>query len=196
MFDGSQTLFISADYIKTIIESITFAKKLGIQKIILFGADEDALLVKDFLKENDIAVILAHIHRTPKRKDSFTRMPFELAARFKEAGIIVAISYPSGSGSMNLPFVAGQCVPYGLTKEEALQCVTLNPAKILGIEKKAGSIEVGKDAHIVISESDLLDIRSNKITYSYIEGRKINLDNKHKRLYKKFSDKYGHKIAD
>lgn len=196
LFDGSQTLYISTNYAKTIIESISLAKKAGVQKIVLAGADEDALLVKDFLIENKIAVILAHVHRTPKRKDSFTRAPFELAAKFKEAGIIAAVTYSGASGSMNLPFVAGQCVPYGLTKEEALQCVTFNPAKILGIEKQAGSIEVGKDANIVVSTGDLLDIRTNNVIHSYISGRKINLDNRHKRLYRKFSEKYGQEITE
>ncbi len=194
LFDGSQTLFISADFSKTIIESVSFAKKMGVQKIVLNGADEDALLVADFLKENNISVILAHVHRLPKYKDSFTRKPFELAADFKDAGITAAVTYSGASGSMNLPFVAGQCVPYGLTKEEALQCVTLNAAKIAGIAEMAGSLEVGKDANIVVSEGDILDIRTNKIIYSYISGRKLNLDNKHKRLYRKFSEKYGQEI--
>ena len=97
---------------------------------------------------------------------------------------------------MNLPFVAGHCVAFGLSKEEALQCVTLNPAKILGIENRAGSIEVGKNAHIVVSDGDLLDIRTNKVIYSFISGRQIILDNKHKRLYRKFSNKYGHEIIE
>lgn len=196
LFDGSQTLYISTNYSKSIIASVSFAVKMGVEKIVLSGADEDALLVADFLKQNNVSVILAHIHRTPKRKDSFTRKPFELAADFKKAGITAAVTYSGSSGSMNLPFVAGQCVPYGLTKEEALQTVTLNAAKVLGIEENVGSIEVGKEANIVVSEGDLLDIRTNKIIYSYISGRSINLDNKHKRLYRKFSEKYGHEIME
>jgi imidazolonepropionase-like amidohydrolase len=119
-----------------------------------------------------------------------------LAAGFKNAGITAAVTYSGGSGSMNLPFVAGQCVAYGLNKEEALQTVTLNPARILGIDSTTGSIEVGKDANIVVSEGDMLDIRTNKINYSYISGRSINLDNKHKRLYRKFSEKYGQVVVE
>jgi len=196
LFDGSQILYISTNYSRTIIESVNFAVNMGVKRIVLAGADEDALLVADFLKQNNVSVILAHIHRTPKRKDSFTRKPFELAADFKEAGITAAVTYSGSSGSMNLPFVAGQCVPYGLTKEEALQTVTLNAAKVLGIEDNVGSIEVGKEANIIVSEGDLLDIRTNKIISSYISGRSINLDNKHKRLYRKFSEKYGHNIVE
>jgi len=196
LFDGSTILYIQADYVKTVIESITFAKKMGVKKIVLAGADEDALMVKDFLKENNIPVICAHIHRLPKRKDSYTKAPYEMAARFAEAGILAALSYETPAYSMNLPFVAGQGVAYGLTKEEALKTVTLNAAKILGIDDKAGSLEVGKDAHIVVSDGDLLDMRTNKVRMAYINGREINLDNKHKRLYHKFATKYGQEIVE
>lgn len=196
LFDGSVTLYINADYVKTILESISFAKKQGIQKIVLASADEDAWMVKDFLKENNIPVIVSQIHRLPKRKDSYTRAPFELAALFTKAGITTALTYDNETGSMNLPFEAGQGVPYGLTKEEALQTVTLNPAKILGIDKEAGSIEVGKDAHLVVSDGDLLDMRTNWVKLAYINGRKIDLDNKHKTLYRKFAQKYGQEIVE
>ncbi len=196
LFDGSLVLYIQADYVKTIIESISFAKKMGVKKIVLSGADEDALMVKDFLKENNIPVIVAPIHRLPKRKDTYTKAPYEMAARFTDAGITAALSYEGSTLCMNLPFVAGEGVAYGLTKEQALQTVTLNSAKILGIEDIAGSLEVGKDAHILISNGDLLDMRTNKVTLAFINGRNISLDNKHKRLYRKFATKYGQEIVE
>lgn len=196
LFDGTTILYIQADYVKSVIESIRFAQKMGVKRIVLAGADEDALLVKDFLKENNIPVIVAPIHRLPKRKDSYTKAPYEMAARFHEAGILAALTYEGSTGSMNLPFVAGQGVPYGLTKEEALQTVTLNAAKILGIDDRAGSLEVGKDAHVVVSEGDLLDMRTNKVTQAFINGRDISLDNKHKRLYRKFATRYGQEIVE
>lgn len=196
LFDGSVILYIQTDYVKTVIESIRFAQKMGVKKIVLAGADEDALLVKDFLKENNIPVIVADIHRLPKRKDTFTKAPYELAARFHDAGILTAVTYTKSSGSMNLPFVAGQGVPYGLSKEEALQTVTLNAAKVLGIDDRAGSLEVGKDAHLIVSEGDLLDMQTNKVTRAFISGRDISLDNKHKRLYRKYATRYGQEIIE
>jgi imidazolonepropionase-like amidohydrolase len=90
----------------------------------------------------------------------------------------------------NLPFLAGTASAYGLTKEEALSMITINPSRILGIENRVGTIEVGKDATIIVSEGDLLDMMSNKVELAFIEGRKIDLDNKHKRLYQKFKAKY------
>lgn len=190
LFDGSKRLFISAGYVKEIVESIRFAKKYDVQKIILVGGDEDAWMVKDFLKENNIPVIVAHIHRMAKRKDEDVRLPFKLPSMFMKEGILTGIYYSGATGSMNLPFVAGHAAGYGLTREEALQCITLNNAQILGIEDQVGTLETGKDATLIVSTGDLLDIRSNNVELAYITGRKINLDNKHKQLYRKYKEKY------
>ncbi len=190
LFDGSKRLFISAGYVKEIVECIQFAKKHGVQKIILVGGDEDAWMVKDFLKENNIPVIVAHIHRMAKRKDEDVRLPFKLPSMFMKEGILTGIYYPGATGSMNLPFVAGHAAGYELTREEALQCITLNNAQILGIEDQYGTLEIGKDATLIVSSGDILDIRTNNVELAYISGRRINLDNKHKQLYRKYKEKY------
>jgi len=91
---------------------------------------------------------------------------------------------------MNLPFVAGHAAGYGLTREEALRCITLNNAQILGIEDQYGTLETGKDATMIVSSGDILDIRTNNVELAYISGRRINLDNKHKQLYRKYKEKY------
>jgi imidazolonepropionase-like amidohydrolase len=79
---------------------------------------------------------------------------------------------------------------YGLTKEEALQTITINNAKILCIEDVTGSLETGKDANIVVSTGDILDMKTNNIEYAFITGRNINLDNKFKQLHRRFEAKY------
>jgi len=152
--------------------------------------------VKDFLKENNIPVILAHVNALPKYEHSDTRLPFRLAAMFKNEGILVGLTYSNQAYGFNLPFVAGQTVAYGLTKEEALQTITLNNAKILCIDNVTGSLETGKDANIVVSTGDILDMMTNNIEYAFITGRNINLDNKHKQLYRRFREKYKQKNGD
>jgi imidazolonepropionase-like amidohydrolase len=190
LFDGTKTLFVSAPESRGVIAAISFAKRYGVKKIVLAGADESAWAVKDFLKENNIPVILAHVHALPKYEHSDTRLPFKLAAMFKNEGILVGLTYSNQAYGFNLPFVAGQTVAYGLTKEEALQTITLNNAKILGIDNVTGSLETGKDANIVVSTGDILDMMTNNIEYAFITGRNINLDNKHKQLYRRFQEKY------
>lgn len=190
LFNGSKTLFISAYDPKGIIASVSFAKRYGVKRIVLTGADESAWAVKDFLKENNIPVILSHVHALPKYDHSDTRLPFKLAAMFMKEGILAGLTYSNQAYGYNLPFVAGQTVAYGLTKEEALQMVTLNNAKILGIDDVTGSLEKGKDANIVVSTGDILDMMTNNIEYAFIAGRNISLDNKHKQLYRRFRVKY------
>jgi len=190
LFDGTKTLFVSAPEPKGIIAAISFAKKHGVKRIVLTGADETAWTVKDFLKENNIPVILGHVHSLPEFEHSDIRLPFKLAAMFKKEGILVGLTYTNQAYAYNLPFVAGQTVAYGLTKEEALQTVSLNTAKILGIDNITGSLEAGKDANIVVSTGDLLDMMTNNVEYAFINGRNISLDNKHKQLYRRFQEKY------
>ncbi len=189
LFDGSRILFISASEPKGIISSISFAKRHGVKKIVLVGADEAAWSVKDFLKENNIPIILENPQSLPRYDYSDVRMPFKLAALFSKEGILVGLSY-SKQAYGNLPFVAGQTVPYGLTKEEALMTVTSNTAKILGIDDITGTLETGKDANIVVSTGDILDMATNNIELAFITGRNISLDNKHKMLYRRFEEKY------
>jgi hypothetical protein len=189
LFDGTKTMFISTTEPKGIIAAVSFGKRYGVKKMVLVGADESAWAVKDFLKENNIPVLLADPLSVPKYDYSDTKLPFKLAAMFKKEGILVGLTY-SKQAYGNLPFAAGQTVSYGLTKEEALQTVTLNSARILGIEDKTGSLEVGKDANIVVSTGDILDMATNNIEYAFITGRNINLDNKHKQLYRRFQAKY------
>ena len=142
-----------------------------------------------FLKENNIPVIIANPLSLPLYEHSDVRMPFKLAAIFKKEGILTGLTY-SSQAYANLPFAAGQTVAYGLTKEEALQTVTLNNAKILAIDDVTGSLEPGKDANIIVSTGDLLDMKTNNVELAFITGRNISLDNKHKQLTRRFQAKY------
>lgn len=189
LFDGSKTLFINSLEAKGIISAVEFAKRYGVKRIVLTGANETAWSVKDFLKEQNIPVLLASPLSLPLNEYSDIRLPFKLASMFTKEGILVGLTYNQQAYG-NLPFAAGQTVAYGLTKEEALQTVTLNTAKILGIDDKTGSIEAGKDANIVVSTGDILDMKTNNIELAFITGRNISLDNKHKQLNRRFQTKY------
>jgi imidazolonepropionase-like amidohydrolase len=87
--------------------------------------------------------------------------------------------------------MAGTVAAWGLGKEKALQTITLNTAKVLGIDKTTGSLEIGKDATLFISAGDALDMKTNKVERAFIQGRDINLDNLHKQLDRRYSEKYG-----
>lgn len=191
LFNGKQSLYIRADNSKDIIEAVQFAKKQGVKKTIVVGA-EDALRVADFLKENNVAVVLGETHRLPSRQDEPVYQPYQLPALLHRAGVTVALSYGEAYWrTRNLPFVAGTAAGFGnLDREEALKMITATPAKLLGIDSQVGTLEKGKMATLVVCKGDILDMRSNGIEHAFIRGRKTDLDDRHKRQYKKYTDKY------
>ncbi|TAE12407.1 MAG: amidohydrolase [Bacteroidetes bacterium] len=196
LFDGSKTLYIHVDFNKEIIESVQFAQKHQVKKIVIVGGAQ-AVEVADFLVQNKIPVILENLHRLPYQKEDAVWQPYQQPYLLKKAGVLVCLAYDISDlrpmGARNLAFVAGTSVAYGLTPEEALQMVTINTAKIFGIDNVVGSLEKGKQATLVVSAGDLLDMRTNNVTLAYIQGRKVDLTDKHKQLYEKFKAKYDKK---
>lgn len=188
LFNGSQKLFISVDGQKDIIAAVNFAKKYQITPVIVGG--DEAYLTIDFLKQNNVSVVVKQPHALPNATDDDVNMPYKNAAVLVNAGLNVVISIDGYWQQRNLPFMAGTVAAWGLDPEKALQTITLNTAKVLGIDKTTGSLEMGKDATFFISSGDALDMRSNHVEKAFIQGRDINLDNLHKQLDKKFSDKY------
>ncbi|TAE46934.1 MAG: amidohydrolase, partial [Cytophagales bacterium] len=88
---------------------------------------------------------------------------------------------------------AGTSAAHGLDKESALATVTSNTAKILGIDTKVGTLEVGKEATLVVSEGDILDMRTSKVVHAFVRGKKLDLNDKQKELYEKYKKKYSGK---
>ncbi len=119
-------------------------------------------------------------------------LPYKLAYLLHQEGILVSLAYNEGmtARSRSLPFLAGTTVAYGLDKEEALQLITANTAQILGIADRVGTLEVGKQATLFVSAGDALDMRTNRLTYAFIDGRGITLPAMQQELYQKYKDKY------
>jgi imidazolonepropionase-like amidohydrolase len=189
VFDGSERLFITADSQKDIVAAVNFAKKHKIIPVIVGG--DEAHLVTEFLKENNITVVIKQPHALPNAVDDDVNMPYKNGAMLANAGIPIVISIDGYWQQRNLPFMAGTVAAWGLDKEKALQAITLNTARVLGIDKTVGSLEVGKDATLFISSGDALNMTTINVENAFIQGRNISLDNLHKQLNKKFSEKYG-----
>ena len=190
LFEKKQKFFVHCDIVKQILIAIDFAKEFGFD-VVLVGASE-SFQVADLLKQNNIAVILSQEHTLPTADDDDVDQPYKTPAMLKKAGVFFALNDDDESARhRNLPFNAGTSVAYGLTKEEALTAITLNAAKILGIDDRTGSLEAGKDANIVISEGDILDMRTSVVTNAFIQGREVSLQNKQTQLYERYKSKYG-----
>ena len=82
-----------------------------------------------------------------------------------------------------------RAVTYGLPADVALRSITLSTAEILGIDDRQGSLDLGKDATLFVSTGDVMDLRTQKVTHMWIEGRRVDLDNRHRMLARKYAEK-------
>ena len=190
VLNGTKRLYIHVSGEEGIIKSIHFANSFASIKPVLVGA-EGALKVKDVIKNNNIPVVINLTHRLPKYAHEDVDMPYKLPYLLMKEGITVAIGNGGSWESRNVMFHAGTAATYGLSKEEALMCITLNAAKVTGSDAQIGTLEVGKTAGLFISEGDALDMKSNNISHLYVDGKEVNLENEQQLLYKKFGRKYG-----
>lgn len=181
---GEAPVLIRVDGKKQIRSALDWSKEKGVKPVLVAG--RDIHLFAEELAARDIPVVYGSVFnqnpRDRERYDLHYRVPQILRA----AGVTVALS------PMGLAFdvrevrdLAGRTRAFGLTPVQALQTVTLNPARILGVEEQLGSIEKGKKASFVLCEGDLLDV-APVVTRAWGEGREISLDDRQKELYRKY----------
>ena len=192
LLDGKQTLYIHVNSVVGIKESILFTKQNNIEKVVLVGASE-SWRIADFIANHDIPIILGRVHSLPTYTDDDINQAYKTPKILHEAGITFCLDYQGDMermGSRNLPFLAGTTVAYGLSKEEALKLITLNPAKILGIDDRTGTLEVGKDANLFISKGDILNVLTNNVELIFLKGKQVSIENHQTELYQKYLSKY------
>lgn len=189
LLSKKQKLYVHGNTVKQMLVALDFVKEFGFDLVIVGGSE--SYQIAPLLKQNNVSVILQQPHSLPTGEDDDVDQPYKTAAALQKAGVLFAISDDdSQTRGKNLAFNAGTAAAYGLSKEEALSAITLNAAKIMGASDKIGSIAVGKDANIIISTGDILDMRTQNVTDAFISGRKINLDDKHKQLNNRYEEKY------
>jgi imidazolonepropionase-like amidohydrolase len=184
---GERPVIFRAEREAEIRGALRFAEEMKLKPIILGG--NDAWKVANLLKEKNVPVILTGVFSLPIREDDPYDTLYENAAKLKQAGVLFAISTgDSGPEVRNLPQYAGMAAAFGLSKTDALKAVTLNPAQIMNVADRLGSIEVGKIANLVVTDGDLLEIRS-QIRYLFIDGRPVVLSSRHSDLNDSFKDR-------
>ncbi|WP_421805147.1 amidohydrolase family protein [Flagellimonas sp.] len=191
LFDGSQRLYIHADGEKEMTDAVTLAKNMGVKNVVIVGGYR-ANKIAGFLKEHNIPVLVNVTHSLPEFDDDDYDLTYKLPKLLVDAGLLVAIQNEDMANfqTRNMAFYAGQTVAQGLDKETALQLITGNTAKILGIDDMYGTLEEGKSATLFISEGDALDMRTNKLSKAYIDGRDISLETHQTELWKRYMGKY------
>ena len=188
VLEGKVPVFVHANSSKEILSAIEWAESEKVKIVIVGGSD--AWKVADVLKNKNIPVILTNIHRLPSTRDSEYDEPFTVAYKLYKAGVKFCIGGEGGYyNERNLPYQAATCAAFGLPKDEALKAITIYPAEILGVADKVGSIEPGKDATLIVTTGDPLEIPT-QVVYEFIQGRKVDLTNRQTKLYEKYLEKY------
>ena len=184
---GEQPVIFRADREAEIRGAIHFAEEMKLKPIILGG--DDAWKVASLLKEKNVPVILTGIFSLPNREDDAYDALYENPAKLQQAGVRFCISTgDSGPEVRNLPQYAGMAAAFGLSKADAVKAVTLYPAQILNVADRLGSIEAGKMANLVVTDGDLLEVRSH-IRYLFIDGRPVVLTSRHTELNEAFKNR-------
>jgi imidazolonepropionase-like amidohydrolase len=186
--EGRIPVVVHADECEQIQAAVAFAVRENLRLVLVggYGAADCA----ELLKRHDIPVIIAGVQRLPERPSDFYDEPFTLASRLHEAGVRFCISGAvEASNVRNLPYHAGMAAAFGLPKEEALRAITLYPARIMGVEDRLGSLEPGKDATLIVTDGDPLETPTH-VLRAYIQGRQVDLSNRHLRLWEKYKEKY------
>lgn len=188
LFNGKKRLYIRANWASDILDAILFFRASGVKYMTIVGGAE-AHMVTTELVENKIAVVIDRVHKLPSHLDEPLNQPYALAGELVKAGVNIAFATSGDMEAMisrNLPFQVGTAVYHGLEYESAIRALTLQPAILMGISENYGTIESGKRATFFISESDALDITTNKVVAAYIEGKRVLLSNHQTELYYRF----------
>ena len=185
---GKRPVFFDAQDLDEITTAVEFAAARGLNAVILGG--HDAALCADLLKAHDVAVLIANLHRFPKRTDSDFDEAYALPAKLEKAGVRWCLASGERTANVrNLPYAAARAAAYGLPKDAALRGVTLYAARVLGVADTLGSLEPGKSATLIVTDGDPLEV-TTRVEMAFIDGRRIDLSNKQTALYEKYKEKY------
>ena len=190
VLDGSLPVFAHVQDLAQIRHALHLADEYGLKLILVGGAD--AWRVAELLAEREIPVIVSNVLRLPLRRWEDYDAAYTNPARLAQAGVTFSIATSGGTFAAghvrDLPNEAAMAVAHGLDAGEALKAVTLYPARILGVDDRLGSLEVGKDATFIVTDGDPLDIRT-QVERAFVQGREIDLSSRHTTLYEKYSER-------
>jgi imidazolonepropionase-like amidohydrolase len=187
VLEGKVPVWVNAQELSQIQAAITWAEQENVKLVIVGGRDSWRVAAQ--LKAKDIPVIITDIQNAGRRWEDYD-VVFTLPRKLKDAGVRFCITGEgSASNSRNIAYHAANAAAYGLSKDDALKSVTLYAAQILGIANRVGSLEVGKDATLIVTNGDPLEIETN-VEQVFIQGKKCDMRDKHKQLYGKYQEKY------
>lgn len=192
VLDRGMKVIVRANGWREIESAIEFAEKWNLDLVIAGG--NGAREIAATLAEKNIPVILGPVQRVPQGEDTAYDDPNTLPGALHDAGVEIAFATFNSSDSRTLPYEAANSVSWGLTKEAALEAVTLAPARVLGVDDRLGSLEVGKVGNLIVTDGDPLEI-TTQIEWVFIKGVPSDLDNKHRSLWEKYNNRPARRVT-
>ena len=186
--NGSKPVYVRAASAGQIEAAVAWGVRRGYRVVIVGGREADRVM--PLLQAHDVPVIVRGLHRMPSARHGAYDEPFTLPTRLHDAGVRFCIASGAGSAhERNLNHNAATAAAYGLPREVALKAVTEYAAEILGVGKTHGTLEPGKAATLIVTTGDPLEITTETLT-AFIDGRRIDLGNRHKAMHAKYREKY------
>ncbi len=152
-------------------------------RVVLRGATQ-AWRLADTLAARHVPVIVGPTTSSPGDEDPYDVI-YANPGVLARAGVKIAFQTASASDARNVAYNAGLATAFGLDPDEALRALTLNPAQILGVADRYGSVEAGKVADVVVTTGDPLDPRTD-YRYVFIRGQLMPRTDRQTRLYEQF----------
>jgi len=178
---GQEPLAVQADRASDLLAAIRLAKEFNI-RLVLMGASE-AWMVADQLSAAHVPVVIKPLTDIPGFDSLGATL--ENAARLSKAGVALALATFDTQNSRTLRQEAGNAIAYGMSREAALEAVTLTPAKLWGVADRVGSLEVGKDADLVVWSGDPFELTTGP-EHVFIKGREMPPDTRQTELLKRY----------
>lgn len=192
-FQGEKRVYIHANELQQLHDALDFIEHFELEHAVIVGG-YDSYMMTDKLKQRNVPVMLPRLHALPDSDDNDVDLVYKLPFLLQNAGVLFCLQNEGDMEAMNarnIPFLAGTAMSYGLSEEQAIQSVTINACKIIGIDKQYGTIQEGKKATLFVSQGSALDMRTNHVTLILVDGKMVPTTNFQDALYEKYKDKYG-----
>lgn len=184
---GERPLMIKVDAAQDIESALQWVEKRGLERVVFSGVTE-GWRVADQIAAAGIPCLVGPVLSRPTRRSDRYDKAYANTGLLHEAGVEIAIRSGEAENVRNLPYHAGFAAAYGLGHEEALRAVTIVPAEIFGVSDQMGSLEVGKEATLFVANGDPFETKT-VVKHLFIEGYKVPLENRQRRLYEEFLDR-------
>lgn len=189
--EGRVRVFVHAESLRQIEAALDWTRRAKLAMVLVGGRDAGA--VAGELRERKIPVIVPGIHRLPAHRMAAYDVRFTLPRRLAAANVDFCIA---GIGSSfeaaherNLPYHAATAVAHGLDPARGIAAITRDAARILGVGDRLGTLEVGKDASLILCDGNPLEM-TTRVLAMWLEGRAVDLDSRHEQLRRKYEEKH------